>query len=45
MFRSIAMKEGGVVVTLSTVLLLGYMLVNLVVDLLYGLLDPRVRHV
>ncbi|MFJ8826993.1 ABC transporter permease [Streptomyces sp. NPDC102467] len=45
MFRSISMKEGGVVVTLSTVLLLGYMLVNLVVDLLYGLLDPRVRHV
>ncbi|MGD6747757.1 ABC transporter permease [Streptomyces sp. BH106] len=45
MFRSIGMKEGGVVVTLSTVLLIGYMVVNLIVDLLYGLLDPRVRHV
>lgn len=45
MFSSIHMKEGGVVVAISTVLLIGYMVCNLVVDLLYGVLDPRVRNV
>ncbi|WP_433324163.1 ABC transporter permease [Spirillospora sp. CA-294931] len=43
-FQSIQLKEGPVVVGAVTLLVLIFLLVNLVVDLLYGLLDPRIRH-
>jgi peptide/nickel transport system permease protein/oligopeptide transport system permease protein len=43
-FQSIQLKEGPVVVGATTVLVLIFLLVNLVVDLLYGVLDPRIRH-
>lgn len=43
-FQSIQLKEGPVVVGAVTVLVLIFLLVNLVVDLLYGLLDPRIRY-
>ncbi|MFC9977111.1 ABC transporter permease [Spirillospora sp. NPDC127200] len=43
-FQSIQLKEGPVVVGAVTVLVLVFLLVNLVVDLLYGLLDPRIRY-
>ncbi|MEV5575823.1 ABC transporter permease [Spirillospora sp. NPDC052269] len=42
-FQSIQLKEGPVVVGAVTLLVLIFILVNLVVDLLYGLLDPRIR--
>lgn len=43
-FQSIQLKEGPVVVGAVTVLVLIFLLVNLAVDLLYGLLDPRIRY-
>lgn len=45
MFQAIQLKEGGVVVLLSTLAFVAFILVNLLVDLLYGVLDPRVRNV
>ncbi|GAA2444612.1 ABC transporter permease [Actinomadura vinacea] len=43
-FQSIQLKEGPVVVGAVTVLVLIFLAVNLVVDLLYGVLDPRIRY-
>ncbi|MFI0486967.1 ABC transporter permease [Actinomadura sp. 9N215] len=43
-FQSIQLKEGPVVVGAVTVLVLIFLLVNVVVDLLYGVLDPRIRY-
>ncbi|MFJ6213376.1 ABC transporter permease [Streptomyces sp. NPDC092296] len=43
-FQSIQLKEGPVVVGATTALVLVFLLVNLAVDLLYGVLDPRIRH-
>ncbi|MBC6460090.1 ABC transporter permease [Actinomadura sp. HBU206391] len=43
-FQSIQLKEGPVVVGATTLLVLIFLLVNLIVDLLYGVLDPRIRH-
>ncbi|MFI6520684.1 ABC transporter permease [Spirillospora sp. NPDC050679] len=43
-FQSIQLKEGPVVVGAVTLLVLVFLLVNLVVDLLYGLLDPRIGY-
>ncbi|MFB4319470.1 ABC transporter permease [Actinomadura sp. 21ATH] len=43
-FQSIQLKEGPVVVGAVTVLVLIFLLVNLIVDLLYGVLDPRIRY-
>jgi peptide/nickel transport system permease protein/oligopeptide transport system permease protein len=34
-----------VVVLLSTLAFISFILINLLVDLLYGVLDPRVRNV
>jgi len=44
LFQAIRLKEGGVVVLLSTLAFVSFIIVNLVVDILYGILDPRVRH-
>lgn len=41
---SIKAQEGTVVVGVSTVLVITFVVTNLVVDLLYGVLDPRIRH-
>ncbi len=43
-FQSIQLKEGPVVVGAVTVLVLIFLLANLVVDLLCGVLDPRIRY-
>ncbi|NHA66891.1 ABC transporter permease [Phycicoccus flavus] len=43
-FRSIRARDGASVVGAVTILVLVYLVVNLVVDLLYGLLDPRISH-
>jgi oligopeptide transport system permease protein len=43
-FRSITARDGVAVVSAVTVLVLVYLFVNLLVDLLYGVLDPRISH-
>ena len=43
-FRSITQRDGVSVVGAVTVLVLVYLLVNLVVDVLYGVLDPRISN-
>jgi peptide/nickel transport system permease protein/oligopeptide transport system permease protein len=43
-FRAITAQEGPVVVGIVTALVLIFILVNLVVDLLYAVLDPRIRY-
>lgn len=43
-FRSINQKDATAVVGAITVLVLIYLAVNLLVDLLYGVLDPRISH-
>jgi oligopeptide transport system permease protein len=43
-YRSIRTRDGASVVGAVTVLVIVYLFVNLIVDLLYGLLDPRISH-
>jgi oligopeptide transport system permease protein len=43
-FRAINDRDGVVVVGTCTALVLVYLLANLIVDLLYGVLDPRISH-
>jgi oligopeptide transport system permease protein len=42
-FQSIQLQEGPVVVGIVTMLVMIFIVVNLLVDLLYGVLDPRIR--
>ncbi len=44
LFRSISQKDGTSVVGTVTVLVLIYLFMNLIVDVLYGILDPRISH-
>ncbi|GAA3508530.1 peptide/nickel transport system permease protein/oligopeptide transport system permease protein [Streptosporangium album] len=44
LFSSVYLREQSVVVGIVTVLVLIYILANLVVDLLYAVLDPRIRY-
>lgn len=43
-FRSIQLRDGVAVVGAVTALVIVYLFVNLIVDLLYGVLDPRISH-
>ncbi|MET0235966.1 MAG: ABC transporter permease [Kibdelosporangium sp.] len=43
-FRSIADKEGFMVTTIVVLLVLVYLIMSLIVDLLYAVLDPRIRY-
>jgi ABC-type dipeptide/oligopeptide/nickel transport system permease component len=43
LFTSIQEQQGPVVVGVATSLILIFLLLNLLVDLLYGVLDPRIR--
>ncbi|GAB3798684.1 ABC transporter permease [Micromonospora zhanjiangensis] len=43
-FRGIITKEGSTVVSIVVILVLVYLLMNLIVDLLYAALDPRIRY-
>ena len=45
LFQAIRRGEGPTVVSFVTVMVLLYLVVNLLVDLFYGLLDPRIRYV
>lgn len=44
MVDSLSRQEGTVVVGIASVLVVAYLLFNLLVDLSYGLIDPRIRH-
>jgi oligopeptide transport system permease protein len=44
LYRSITQKDGTSVVGTIVCLVLIYLLVNLIVDILYGFLDPRISH-
>jgi oligopeptide transport system permease protein len=44
LYRSINLKEGATVTGVTTVLVLIFLLVNLLVDVLYAYLDPRIRY-
>jgi oligopeptide transport system permease protein len=43
-YRGIVTKEGATVVGIIVVLVLIYLLMNLIVDVLYAVLDPRIRY-
>jgi oligopeptide transport system permease protein len=43
-YRSIGLREGAMVTGAVTVLVLVFLVVNLLVDLLYAALDPRIRY-
>ncbi len=43
LFQGIRLEDGPLVVTIVSVLVLIYLVTNLVVDLLYAVLDPRIR--
>jgi len=44
LYQSIHLHESVVVVGIVTVLVIVYLVMNLLVDLLYGVLDPRIRY-
>lgn len=43
-YQSVLAQEGTVVVGITTFLILVFLICNLAVDLLYGVLDPRIRY-
>ncbi|MBF0671606.1 MAG: ABC transporter permease [Salinibacterium sp.] len=45
LYQAILRGEGPTVVSFVTVMVLIYLVVNLVIDLLYAVLDPRIRYV
>jgi oligopeptide transport system permease protein len=44
LYQAIVRGQGPTVVSFVTVMVLLYLVVNLIVDLFYGLLDPRIRY-
>ncbi len=44
LFRAVTAGEGPLVVTLVSILVVVYLVANLLVDLLYATLDPRIRY-
>jgi len=44
LFQAIKRSESTTVVSMVTVLIIVYLLANLLVDLLYAVLDPRIRY-
>jgi oligopeptide transport system permease protein len=45
LYQSVVRQEGPTVVSVVTILVVVYLVANLVVDLLYAVLDPRIRYV
>jgi oligopeptide transport system permease protein len=43
-YRAIITKEGATVVGIIVILVMIYLLMNLIVDILYAVLDPRIRY-
>ena len=44
-FQAIRLGENATVVSFVTILTIIYVVVNILVDLLYAVLDPRIRYV
>jgi ABC-type dipeptide/oligopeptide/nickel transport system permease component len=44
LFRGIRLEDGPLVVTIVSILVTIYLVANLLVDVLYAVLDPRIRH-
>jgi ABC-type dipeptide/oligopeptide/nickel transport system permease component len=44
LYMGIQTEDGPLVVTIVSLLILIYLATNLLVDLLYAVLDPRIRH-
>jgi oligopeptide transport system permease protein len=44
LFQGIRLEDGPLVVTIVSMLILIYLITNLLVDLMYAVLDPRIRH-
>jgi ABC-type dipeptide/oligopeptide/nickel transport system permease component len=44
LFSGIRQQNGPLVVGVASTLVLAFLLINLAVDVLYGVLDPRIRH-
>jgi ABC-type dipeptide/oligopeptide/nickel transport system permease component len=44
LFQAIRIEDGPLVVTIVSVLVLVFLVTNLLVDLLYAALDPRIRY-
>ncbi|GGV44541.1 ABC transporter permease [Streptomyces longisporoflavus] len=44
LFQALARREGAVIVGVVTVLVIVYLIASLIVDLLYAVLDPRIRY-
>jgi ABC-type dipeptide/oligopeptide/nickel transport system permease component len=44
LFQGIRLEDGPLVVTIVSLLVLIYLVTNLVVDIAYAVLDPRIRH-
>jgi oligopeptide transport system permease protein len=44
LFQGIRLEDGPLVVTIVSLLILIYLATNLIIDLLYAALDPRIRH-
>lgn len=44
LFQGIRLEDGPLVVTIVSLIILIYLVSNLIVDLLYAVLDPRIRH-
>ena len=44
LYQAILRGEAATVVSITTVLVLVYIVANLLVDLLYAVLDPRIRY-
>ena len=42
-FNGIAQHNGATVVGIGTLLILVFLILNLIVDVLYGVIDPRIR--
>lgn len=43
-FQAVQQHQAGTVVPIVTVLVLVFLFINLIVDVLYGILDPRIRY-
>jgi peptide/nickel transport system permease protein/oligopeptide transport system permease protein len=44
LFQGIRLDDGPLVVTIVSLLVTIYLVTNLVVDIIYAALDPRIRH-
>jgi peptide/nickel transport system permease protein/oligopeptide transport system permease protein len=44
LFRSVKVGDGPLVVGIVSVLVVVYLVINLIVDIMYAVLDPRIRY-